>query len=922
MMKKKQNAASMEHVPGHRLVKLLIALTPLLIAAGCSHAFLEKHQAYQNPDVSSQDIPAGFGTVQVHLTRGTARTVIPDPVELNTLHLEYLFTPDGGTAEKKDPADGKFILEAGTYTLTVEGFLDAENPASLTAWGETDVPFTVSAGADAGTVNITLRPVVTGEGTGSLEFCLQYPAGATVVTLTLIRIAGDEAIDLLDPMPTPSGSDPLTLIGMKNDIPVGYYLLRAVLRNSAGVSAGMTEVVHIYQNLTAKTALAEYTFTAGDFSAYLVTNANDSGLGSLRQALTDAPAGETIRVALEPGSVIELQSSLPPITQTITLEGNGVTLTPASSWKAVDTSSQLLYISSSTAEVKIHGVHFKNGRATDNGGAIRNTGTLTLESCIFSGNQSTASGAYGGAVYSANTLTIRGCTFSGNTAGWGGGAVYFDASGKCLTLTGNLFSGNTALYYAVAYVPGGTVSASYNVVDVAQGTGSFQCGWAAGTGDTLITGLPISGRSFRLLPESGAAGVIAALPAGYPVADFYGAPITANAESAAAAGAVQAVAAGTGYYLDLSVNDIRRGTVTVSLADEDGLVSGSFAVTPSPNPGYYFRHWLVNGQREASAPTGISALTLVQAVFGRLVTVDTFTDWTDSIAPGTLRYALTDAQEGDSISFSGVVPGTTSIRLQSVLPRISKSISIEGNGITLTPASSSNNSADTDANSGATQSGSGWTSSSNSQLLDISSVEEVKISRVHFKNGRASDYGGAIHNTGILTLESCIFSGNQNSTKSTGGGAIHSDNILTVRGCTFYGNNSGVFGGAIWFYGQTLTLTGNLFYGNTVLSSSHGSVSTGSWPVVYAPSGRTVSASYNAVDTAFGTGQTQCGWAAGTGDKLLAALGISGAPVSAAAFEPVSGLSSVLPSTRPAGFPETDFYGTTRTSPGAPGAVR
>jgi predicted outer membrane repeat protein len=168
-----------------------------------------------------------------------------------------------------------------------------------------------------------------------------------------------------------------------------------------------------------------------------------------------------------------------------------------------------------------------------NGGAIYNTGILTLESCIFSGNQTTVSYASGGALYSANTLTVRGCTFYGNTAGYQGGAVYFSASGKTLTLTGNLFYGNTAPVYPVVRNNSGTISASYNVADAAFGTGNTQTGWAAGTGDTTFTALGITGSpfvnttSFVPVPALQSPGVLPSpAPAGFPATDFYGAART------------------------------------------------------------------------------------------------------------------------------------------------------------------------------------------------------------------------------------------------------------------------------------------------------------------------------------------------------------------------------------------------------------
>jgi hypothetical protein len=553
-------------------------------------------------------------------------------------------------------------------------------------------------------------------------------------------------------------------------------------------------------------------------------------------------------------------------------------------------------------EVLLRGIHFKDGLAVSNGGAIYTTGILTVESCIFSGNQTMASDASGGALYSSNTLTLRGCTFYGNTAGYQGGAVYFSASGKTLTLTGNLFYGNTAPVYPVVRNNSGTISASYNVADAAFGTGNTQTGWAAGTGDTTISALPISGKSYKLLYGSEAGAKLpAALPVDYPVTDFYGNLISGGG----AAGAVQgSTAHGSGYYyLELSVNNSLGGSVTASPPpDADGLYpAGPITITATHNGGYTFAYWLVNGVKTVAAPPSLSAHTWVQAVFNRAVTVNVFTDGTGSAAtPGTLRYALTNADDGDIITLDEdvVTAGTTVIELGSALPEITKSLTIVGAGVTLTRAAS-------------------WiASSTTSQLLRISgSTAEVLLGGIHFKDGLATDVGGTIYNSGVLTLESCIFSGNRTRASYASGGALYSANTLTIRGCTFYGNTAGSWGGAMHFSapGKTLTLTGNLFYGNTASS----------YPVVR-NSGGTISASYNVVDAVFGTGAAQTGWAAGTGDTTFTALGILGSPfVDTTSFVPVSALQSpgVLPSPAPAGFPATDFYGAARTFPGAPGAV-
>jgi predicted outer membrane repeat protein len=854
-----------------------------LVLNGCSNVFFEKPRTRPGPEVSSPDVPEGFGTIQVSFSLGAARTVMPDPVELNVLYLEYWFSKDGETAERKDPAGDIFILEPGNYNLTVKGFLtNALGP--LVTEGE-GAPFTIVAGTTAGTVNVTLRPIASGEGTGTLAFGLKYPAGVTVASLTLTRIGGTESYNLMSPAPSVSGANPLTLSGTKTGISVGYYLLRAMLADSAGKFAGKNEVVHIYRNLTASTDLAEYTFTAADFSAHLVTNTNDAGAGSLRQAITDINTltglTPTIRVMLEPGSAIELQSPLPRITKNVIIEGNGVILAQAFSWGGYVMPNQPLCVGSD-AVVKIGRVHFKD----DPEGAIKNLGTLTVESCIFSGTQSSA-------INSSNTLTIRGCTFFGNTTSDRGGAIYFDAPEKTLTIEGNLFFKNTdtqpdGLYGTrhTVYIVGGTVSASYNVVDNNFGGGSTQCGWNAGTGDRLVTVLPVSKSTFKVLYGREAVGVITSLPIDYPTKDFYGQPISANA----AAGAVQAVTASGYSYLDLSVSNSQRGSMSIFPApDEDGLVpNGSITITATSNPGVYsFAYWLVNGVKETANPyiLTISDHIQIQAVFGQVM-VNTPSDGVDSATtPGTLRYALTNAEDGDTIYFSGI----ELIELQSPLPQITENLIIEGDGVILTPAAS-------------------WVASNTSQLLYIYyNAGEVTVRGIHFKDGLASNYGGAIRNDGILlTLESCIFSGN---TCSANGGAIYTWRELIIRGCTFYRNTSNK-GGAVYFDNTeyTLTLTGNVFYENTA----------GSYPVVCFQNRYSAhtNASYNVVDV-----DSEWGWAAGTGDTTFATLSITGDPFDTTTFVPVSGLLNVLPAIAPADFPLTDFYGAARTFPGAPGAV-
>jgi hypothetical protein len=871
-------------------IATLLALG-LLVLAGCSNLFIEprKQSAGETPA-----IPPGYGALRVSLVRGAARTIMPQ-ADLDALFLEYWFAKDGGEPEKLEPVEGgEFALPPGSYTLEVRALAVAGDPGSLAARGETDTAFAANADTRA-ELSIVLRPIL-GEGEGSLAFNLEFPEDARVETLTLTLIAGDDPPLDLRARGTLSGA---TLSGTAENIPGGYYLLRAVLRNSAGAPAGRVEVVHIYDNLT---AVASYVFTADNFRVHRVTGAGDSGPGSLRQAIIDALAvtdgPQLVQVLLPPGSVITLESPLPQITRSMTIEGGGVTLTPA--WTSATATSQMLYISDAAAEVTIRRVHFKDGLTTNYGSAIWNIGILTLESCVFSGNRVES----GAAVYSTNTLTVRGSSFYGNSAVTGGGAVYFYGSNKYLTLTGNLFYGNTvtglrASKYPVVLRVSGIVAPLYNVVDADFGTGSGYCGWVQGEGDVSIglafAGLPVSPLSFKLLYGSGAADKLPdPLPEGYPALDFFGNPVSGGG----AAGAVQARTANQSgyYYPDLLVNYKALGSVTANPApDEDGLVSaGSVTITAKPENNCILAYWLVDGENQLGS--GLNTLTIslsghtrVEAIFRTSGRVDNFSDGPGSeTTQGTLRYALTNATDGDIITFIGVTPGVTTITLTSPLPEITKSITIEGAGVTLTrPASVP------------------------TRLLYIGAdTAEVTIRRVHFKAGDASglnndgggfntNYGGAIFNSGTLTLESCIFANNRGANYA---GAIFSRyNSLTIRGCTFY-NTVASNAPILYFDGRNnggiLTLAGNLFYGNTWSAVTSGNMSVNG----------TLSASSNVGDFTYSAVET-----------LITEL-----PVTPFGFMPLSGSAVLnkLPSPLPEGYPVTDFYGNAINAGGAAGAAQ
>ena len=627
-----------------------------------------------------------------------------------------------------------------------------------------------------------------------------------------------------------------------------------------------------------------------------VNNTSDSAgseniPGTLRHALSTAHKDDIIRFnGVTPGiSVIQLSSPLPQITNSITIEGNGITITPGNSWIS-DRYSQLLNISSAyynDVSALISRVHFKDGRANSNGVAIclrggytgtSYNGILTLESCIFSGNQNSVDYSV---IYCTGTLSIQGCTFYRNMGYHA--AIY--ARENTLDLKGNLYYGNTSTNIG-RMVFANSFSAAYNVVDREFGTENNQSGWEQGIGDKTVHELSFSPNTFKLLPGSAAANVITILPEGYPTVDFYGNTIT----NGAAAGAVQTVL--NGNAIDFIMNNTVRSMVSASPApDENSLYPNTVTLTANPTTRYEFLYWLINGEKEGnSSPKTITinGYTQIQAVFAINVN-STNDDVGSESVPGTLRYALSNALDGDVVNIKLVKPNNV-IAITRELPQITKSITIEGNGSTLTRNTS-------------------WTTiNSSSQLLNVNGFNTVNIRRLHFKDGRVTADGGAIHHqSGNLNLESCIFSGNSNINNSYGG-AIYNRANLNIKGCTFYGNNGN---GAIYNNNSLnaiiLTLTGNLFYGNSNALRNY------RYGYSYDPA----SGGYNLVDVVtFGSNYN--GWVQAIGDKIIDVL-----PLSPIDFRLNSGSQALnVISTLPEGYPTIDFYGDPITNGAAAGAVQ
>jgi hypothetical protein len=226
-----------------------------------------------------------------------------------------------------------------------------------------------------------------------------------------------------------------------------------------------------------------------------VLNNNNSGAGSLRQAIADASAGDMVDLTGRDGTIY-LTSGEMAIDKPLTIQGSGRIILSGEGQSRVFnvTSAGFLtlvdvHIRSGNAQSGVGGAIYSAGslsitrgeigssQATSHGGAIYQTGagnTLTLTDCYF-GNSTVVAAAdndylSGGAVHVVDSLThISGCTFAENAVtigarpaseyhnAWGGAVMFIGGEQSIINST---FYQNRAVASSFAIAYGGAISAN------------------------------------------------------------------------------------------------------------------------------------------------------------------------------------------------------------------------------------------------------------------------------------------------------------------------------------------------------------------------------------------------------------------------------------------------------------------------------
>ncbi len=199
-------------------------------------------------------------------------------------------------------------------------------------------------------------------------------------------------------------------------------------------------------------------------AACMVTNANDSGAGSLREKVSDSSC---TTITFDNDATINLASQL-TLSRDMTIDGAGhaVTLSGQSITRVFQVSSTVT-INHLTIT---HG--YIDGSSRWYGGAIDNQGNLTVLNSTFTDNSAPHS-SYGGAIVneSSAVMTITNSTFTRNNAGYYGGAIYNIGD---LTLTNSTLVGNSASSGGGIYSSMGSLTYANTLI---ANSGGGDCHW-------------------------------------------------------------------------------------------------------------------------------------------------------------------------------------------------------------------------------------------------------------------------------------------------------------------------------------------------------------------------------------------------------------------------------------------------------------
>jgi Calx-beta domain/Bacterial Ig-like domain len=374
----------------------------------------------------------------------------------------------GGSTSVRAPLPGSPLIGAGSDPLIPAGVTtDQRGGSFVRSFGGTVDIGSVESQPPFLPIALATAPTVSASGGTSYQFTVTYsdPTG----TNNGINVAGIIGNNNAVRVTGPGGFNvPATYVSIdvsSNGTPrTATYSITPpggswdVSDNGAFVvNMQANQVADLDGNFVNASAIGSLTVAA----PYIVTNADDSGAGSLRAAITSANATAlSDSIAFSPTffnvpRTISLLSVLPQFGVAggvLAINGPGATMLTVKRDAGAATNFGIL--NSLAPILNLSGFTVSGGNITGDGGGLLASNLVTINGMVFSGNTATVNG---GAIRinSGGFLNLVNSTISGNTAAQDGGALYFFSGGGLVvdnsTITGNISNatgvGGGALYF-------------------------------------------------------------------------------------------------------------------------------------------------------------------------------------------------------------------------------------------------------------------------------------------------------------------------------------------------------------------------------------------------------------------------------------------------------------------------------------------